>query len=115
MAKTTPAKVLRRALTALGRKHGRQRLRSFRPPFEETVRAIARFVAAAVQHCERHDLLAFSNLCTAKYAQLGRPFALEGRPLLDGARMDQLCEVARQEGSCNVRWSGPTRLEEARR
>jgi hypothetical protein len=78
----------------------------------DNIRGVARFVATTFPHCARHDLLAFSNLCTGKYAQLGRPFALEGKPLLHAGAMDRLCEVAREEGSTNARWSGPTRLTE---
>ena len=77
---------------------------------EENVRAVARFVARTFPHCTRHDLLAFSNLCTPKYAQLGRPFALKGTPLIHADEMDRLREVAHDEGSLHARWSGPTRL-----
>ncbi|MCX5772829.1 MAG: glycyl-radical enzyme activating protein [Candidatus Hydrogenedentes bacterium] len=76
---------------------------------EDSIRGVARFVARTFPGCTRHDLLAFSNLCTAKYAQLGRTFALEGKPLLDAGTMDRLCGAAREEGSRHVRWSGPTR------
>jgi endonuclease-3 len=40
MAKPAPAKTLRKALTALGRKYGRQRQRSTRPAFDETMLAV---------------------------------------------------------------------------
>jgi len=77
---------------------------------EESVRRVARFVAETFRHCTRHDLLAFSNLCTAKYAQLDRPFALADTPLLDANDMERLCRVARDAGSPHARWSGPTRV-----
>jgi len=79
---------------------------------EADIRRVARFVAETFGHCERHDLLAFSNLCTAKYGQLGRPFALAGTPLLTRETMERLCDAARDEGSPNVHWSGPIRVEE---
>lgn len=79
----------------------------------ENVRAVAQFVAGAFPRCARHDLLAFSNLCTPKYAQLDMPFTLAGQPLLDADTMERLCETAREAGSAHARWSGPTRLVEA--
>ena len=80
---------------------------------EATVRGVARFVADTFANCERHELLAFSNLCTTKYEQLGRPFPLAGVPLLEASVMERLCDAARDEGAPGVCWSGPTRLEEA--
>ena len=75
---------------------------------EDSLRGVARFVAKTFPGCTRHDLLAFSNLCTDKYAQLGRSFALKGTPLLDSSTMERLCRLAREEGSEHARWSGPT-------
>ena len=77
---------------------------------EDAIRGVARFVAKTFPRCTRHDLLAFSNLCSDKYGQLGRPFALEGKPLLDHATMERLCHVAREEGSKHACWSGPTAI-----
>lgn len=74
----------------------------------ETVQEVARFVAATFPHCTRHTLLAFSNLCTAKYAQLDKPFALEGAPLFDETYLGQLCDAAGNAGSLQVHWTGPT-------
>ena len=79
---------------------------------DAAIRDVARFVAGTFAHCQRHDLLAFSNLCTSKYEQLGRRFALAGAPLLDVATMERLCAVVREEGSPDVRWSGPTQAGE---
>jgi pyruvate formate lyase activating enzyme len=76
------------------------------------IRAIARFVTETLDHCRRHELLAFSNLCTAKYEQLGRPFALAGAPLLSANTMMRLCDAARSEGSAHVHWSGPMHVVE---
>ena len=80
---------------------------------EAAIRAIARFVADTFERCTRHDLLAFSNLCASKYEQLGRAFPLARASLLDADTMERLCVAAREEGSMHVRWSGPTRIEEA--
>lgn len=80
---------------------------------EGSIREVAGFVAATFPRCTRHDLLAFSNLCTPKYAQLNRPFALARVPLLHADDMERLCAAAREEGSLRARWSGPTRLTES--
>jgi pyruvate formate lyase activating enzyme len=80
---------------------------------EQSVRDVARFVAETFNNCERHDLLAFSNLCISKYEQLGKVFPLAEAPLLKGETMDRLCEIARQAGSRHVRWSGATQLKES--
>jgi pyruvate formate lyase activating enzyme len=79
---------------------------------EAEVRAVARFVAEILPNCERHDLLAFSNICASKYGQLDRPFALEGVPLIRAATMERLRSAAAEEGSTTAQWSGPTRIEE---
>ncbi len=79
---------------------------------EANIRDVALFVAERLKHCERHDLLAFSNLCESKYAQLDRPFPLAGAPLLNPATMAHLCAVALQAGSRHVHWSGPMRVAE---
>jgi pyruvate formate lyase activating enzyme len=80
---------------------------------EKGLRAIARFVSETLAHCKRHDLLAFSNLCTSKYEQLGRSFPVVNAPLVPCERMQRLREMVENEGSRNVHWSGPTRLDEA--
>jgi len=79
---------------------------------EEDLRAVARFVRDTLTRCERHDLLAFSNLCRSKYEQLDLEWELAQTPLVEAARMARLCGLVRAEGVANVRWSGPTRLEE---
>ena len=79
---------------------------------EANIRNVARFVAERLKHCERHDLLAYSNLCESKYAQLDRPFPLSGAPLLDPAVLAHLCTVAQEAGSRHVHWSGPVRVVE---
>ncbi|MCP4645556.1 MAG: glycyl-radical enzyme activating protein [bacterium] len=76
---------------------------------EQGVRALGRFVAETFDHCERHDLLAFVNLCTAKYEQLGETFQLAAPPLVRAEDMDRLCAAVREAGSRHAQWSGPTR------
>lgn len=77
---------------------------------EHDVRAVARFVAETLPNCERHDLLAFSDLCSAKYRQLDRRFEFAGVPLLRAEDIGSLCDAAVEEGSSTARWSGPTRI-----
>lgn len=76
---------------------------------EEQIRAVAAFVARELPQCERHDLLAFSNLCTAKYEQLDRPFALADTPLISAETMESLCAAVKEAGSVHAHWSGPIR------
>lgn len=82
---------------------------------EITIRALATYVNERFGHCQRHDLLAYSNLCVSKYEQLGRPFVLAGVPLLTREALERLCDVARSAGSPYAQWSGPTQIDEARR
>jgi len=76
------------------------------------IQGVARFIAGVLHRCERHDLLAFSNLCIAKYQQLGLKFALSDAPLLGVEAMKRFCDVAREAGSKHVHWSGPIRPAE---
>ncbi len=81
---------------------------------EENIRAVARFILEKMPGVERYDLLAFNNTCQDKYERLGRPFRLEGAPLLAREQMERLHQVAMREGLGCVRWSGATRLERRR-
>jgi len=78
---------------------------------EADVLAVARFVRETLPRCERHDLLAFSNLCRSKYQQLERPFVFANTPLLSALKMEHLCGVVRAETNVPTFWSGPTELE----
>ncbi|HEO72644.1 MAG TPA: glycyl-radical enzyme activating protein, partial [Candidatus Hydrogenedentes bacterium] len=82
---------------------------------EENLQAVARYVAETFTRCERHDLLAFSNLCRPKYEQLDRSFALADTPLLSADEMGRLADRVRGESKPGIRvcWSGPTRIQEA--
>jgi len=76
---------------------------------EALIRGVARFVAETFEHCDRHELLAFSNLCVSKYEQLDRPWPLAHAPLLGAETMERLCAIACEEGSMHAHWSGPLR------
>lgn len=76
---------------------------------EENLRGIAEHLAKHLPALERYDLLAFSNLCTAKYEMFGNRFSLADTPLLTAEEMERLAAVVRAAGIESVRWSGPTR------
>jgi pyruvate formate lyase activating enzyme len=76
---------------------------------EQNLRGIAAYVRTHVPTLERFDLLAFSNLCMAKYTMLGRTFPLEHEPLLTQDTLEHVVDLVRSEGIDCVRWSGPTR------
>ena len=71
--------------------------------------AIARFVSSELRHVERLDLLAFSNLCLAKYEQLGMEFSLKTARLFTEEEMLDLRKIAVSAGVKNVVVSGPMR------
>ncbi|MFA5786004.1 MAG: glycyl-radical enzyme activating protein [Actinomycetota bacterium] len=75
---------------------------------EENAAAIARFISEELPNVVRHDLLAFNNLCTAKYRRLDLDFALAGASLVPAAHMERLARIAAEQGVSNVVWSGPT-------
>ncbi len=72
------------------------------------LRGLAACARQRVHTLRRYDLLAFSNLCGAKYEMLNRPFPLAGRPLLTRRAMQQLSDVVREAGIEPVHWSGAT-------
>ncbi len=78
---------------------------------ESNVRGIAKYLRTHVRTLQRYDLLAFSNLCTAKYEMLGRAFPLSDTPLLTRGTLERLVSIVREEGIDEVRWSGPTRAD----
>ena len=73
------------------------------------IEAIARFVSSELRHVERLDLLAFSNLCLAKYEQLGMEFSLKNARLFTEEEMLDLRKIAVSAGVKNVVVSGPMR------
>jgi pyruvate formate lyase activating enzyme len=74
------------------------------------ITALGDFIAGELPGVERWDLLASSNLGQAKYQRLGRPYALEGVPLLTRGEMEILHAAALQRVAVAV-WSGLTREE----
>jgi pyruvate formate lyase activating enzyme len=74
---------------------------------EEDIRRLGEFVAQTFEHCERHELRAFSNRCTAKYHRLGRTAPLGATDELSAETMRRLCAIAREAGSLHAHWAGP--------
>ena len=75
----------------------------------DMIAAVGHFLSG-VNTVERWDLLAFSNLCTGKYEQLGTPWRLAGVPLLTKARLAELEAAARASWSGEIVVSGATRV-----
>lgn len=72
------------------------------------IRAIGEFIRDALPAVQRWDLLAYTNLGRPKYHRLDLPYALEDVPLLTGAEMAALWQVA--VGLVpHALWSGATR------
>jgi pyruvate formate lyase activating enzyme len=74
---------------------------------EVNVAALAEFIATELPTVCRWDLLAYTNLGQPKYHRLGRPYALEGTPLLTRGEMETLCAVAVRRVPVAA-WSGAT-------
>jgi pyruvate formate lyase activating enzyme len=77
---------------------------------EENIKGIGKFIVEKLcDFPERWDLLAFNNLCSAKYERLGLNWVLKDEPLLTQERMEELHEIATLTGVKNVQWSGLTK------
>jgi pyruvate formate lyase activating enzyme len=78
---------------------------------EKNIKNIAKFIMEKMPTCEKYEILAYNNMCESKYERLDRHFLLKGQKLLTGHQMEQLKNIAIEEGlSCAV-WSGVTRIE----
>ncbi|MFX1496159.1 MAG: glycyl-radical enzyme activating protein [Promethearchaeota archaeon] len=80
---------------------------------EENVEGIGNFIVKKLNNIpERWDLLAFNNLCTAKYERLDMNWSLKGTKLMTKAEIEFLYHIAIDTGVKNVQWSGLTQIEE---
>ncbi len=78
---------------------------------EENISRLAEFILKELgNEIDRWDLLAFNNLAQDKYERMDWEWPLEGIPLLEKERVEQLYELAIQKGVKNVFWSGMTKL-----
>jgi len=77
---------------------------------EENIKGIGKFIVEKLHdYPERWDLLAFNNLCSAKYERLDLDWILKDEPLLTQEKMEDLHEIATLTGVKNVQWSGLTK------
>jgi pyruvate formate lyase activating enzyme len=74
---------------------------------EENIRGIGEFIVNKLDNIpERWDLLAFNNLCTAKYERLNLEWPLKDEPLILKTQMEYFLEIAKSTGVTNPKWSG---------
>ncbi len=77
---------------------------------EENIKGIGKFIVEKLQNIpNRWDLLAFNNLCTAKYERLDIEWPLMNEPLMTKKEMERFHEIAKETGVKNPHWSGLTR------
>jgi len=80
---------------------------------EENIKGIGEFIVDKLNNYpERWDLLAFNNLCGAKYERLGIDWILRNESLLLKEQMENFFEIALSTGAKNVKWSGLTKNTE---
>ena len=75
----------------------------------DNIRRISEFISSKLKRVERYDLLAFSNLCRAKYEQLGMNFPCRDSELVSRDRMMELKSIAENIGIDKTVISGPMR------
>jgi pyruvate formate lyase activating enzyme len=74
---------------------------------EENIRAIGEFIVNKLENTpERWDLLAFNNLCSAKYERLNLEWPLKDESLILKKQMEYFLEIAEITGVKNPKWSG---------
>ncbi|MHA1437317.1 MAG: glycyl-radical enzyme activating protein [Promethearchaeota archaeon] len=79
---------------------------------EDNIKGIGDFIVNKLKNFpNRWDLLAFNNLCTAKYERLDLNWVLKDEPLMKKEEMEYFYEIAKSTGVKNVQWSGMTKRE----
>ncbi|MFX1572162.1 MAG: glycyl-radical enzyme activating protein [Promethearchaeota archaeon] len=80
---------------------------------DENIKGIGEFIVNQLNNIpERWDLLAFNNLCSAKYERLDMDWALKGFSVISRNEIEHFCKIAKSTGVKNVRWSGLVKREE---
>ena len=80
---------------------------------EENIKGIGEFIVNKLDNIpERWDLLAFNNLCTAKYERLNLDWLLKDEPLILKTQMEHFLEIAKKTGVKNPQWSGLVKTPE---
>ncbi len=82
---------------------------------EDNIKGIGEFIVNKLDNYpERWDLLAFNNLCGAKYERLNIDWILRNEALLLKQEIEHLFHIARSTGVKNVKWSGLTKNIDAK-
>ena len=76
---------------------------------DENIQAIAHFIRDNMPTVERYDLLAFNRMCIDKYALFDLEYPLKDYDLISEETMENLAQLARDDGVSNVIWSGMTK------
>lgn len=76
---------------------------------DDNIQSIARFVK---DKCSRWEMCAFNNLCRDKYERLYQEWFYNKTQLMTAKRMNELLNIAQNEGLTNVYITGATRLAE---
>jgi len=76
------------------------------------IEEIAQFIRRNLASTQRYDLLSFNNMCKSKYERLDMSWELKHARLIGKERMEEFKKIAEDTGLSNVRWSGPTRMED---
>jgi len=81
---------------------------------DENIKGIGEFIVNKLNNFpHRWDLLAFNNLCTAKYERLDLEWPLKNEPLMKKEEMEHFFEIAKETGVKNPQWSGMTKRVES--
>ena len=78
----------------------------------ENIEGISQFINRNLASTQRYDLLSFNNMCKPKYERLDMNWELKHARLIGKERMEELKKIAEDTGLSNVRWSGPTKMED---
>ncbi len=77
---------------------------------DENVRGIGEFIVNKLNNFpSRWDLLAFNNLCEAKYERLDLKWPFKDISLMTKDEMEHFYEIANETGVKNAQWSGLTK------
>ncbi len=77
---------------------------------DDNIKGIGKFIVEKLQNIpNRWDLLAFNNLCTAKYERLNIEWLLMNEPLMTKKEIEHFHEIAKETGVKKPHWSGLTR------
>jgi pyruvate formate lyase activating enzyme len=80
---------------------------------KENINGIGEFIVKRLHNVpERWDLLAFNNLCKAKYERLDMDWSLKDFSLITTEKMDEFVQIGKSLGVMNVQWSGLTKKKE---